>query len=126
MKQRKQFLKEQLSKFGFAKELKKLNKQVYYYFQQINEYKAILNDPGKIEWKGIDLLSKTKFFQEFMRKNSMLASLFRIPETPNDPAYIASLAGLQTRAQVNSLIQKQIQSAGPNAYAAFWQQMQAD
>jgi hypothetical protein len=35
LKERKQFLKEQLSKFGFAKELKKLNKQVYYYAQQI-------------------------------------------------------------------------------------------
>ena len=45
-----------------------------------------------------------------MRRNSMLASLFRLPGDPNDPAYIASLAGLQTRVQVNNLIQQQIAS----------------
>ena len=125
LKERKQFLKEQLSKFGFAKELKKLNKQVYYYAQQVNEYKAILNDPKKIEKKAIEVLTKTKFFQDFMRKNSMLASLFRLPGDPNDPAYQASLAGLQTRVQVNNLIQQQIQSAGPNGMQQFRQQLQA-
>ena len=55
----------------------------------------------------------------------MLASLFRIPGDSNDPAYIASLAGLQTRGQVNNLIQQQIQSAGPNGMQHFRQQMQA-
>ena len=125
LKERKQFLKERLSKFGFAKELKKLNKQLYYYVQQVNEYKAILNDPKKIEKKAIEALTKSKFFQDFMRKNSMLASLFRMPGDPNDPAYQASLAGLQTRVQVNNLIQQQIASGGPNAQQQFQQNLQA-
>jgi hypothetical protein len=125
LKERKQFLKEQLSKFGFANELKKLNKQVYYYSQQIAEYKAILNDPKKIEKKALDLLAKTKFFQDFMRKNSMLASLFRMPGDANDPNYTASLAGLQTRVQVNNLIQQQIASGGPNARQQFQQNLQS-
>lgn len=124
LKERRQYLKEQLSKFGFAKELKKINKQVYYYSQQINEYKAILKDPKKIERKAIDLLSKTKFFKDFMKKNSLLASLFRMPGEPNDPTYQASIAGLQTRAQVNSLIQTQIASGGTNAQQSFQQNIQ--
>ena len=124
LKERKQFLKEQLEKFGFAKQLKKLNKQVYYYSEQITEYKAILKDSKKAERKALELLSKTKVFQDFMRKNSMLASLFRMPGDFNDPSYIASLAGLQTRVQVNNLIQQQIASGGPNAQAQFQQNVQ--
>jgi hypothetical protein len=46
----------------------------------------------------------------------MLASMFRMPtDDPNDPAYLQSLAGLQTRVQVNQMIQNQIGSGGPNA-----------
>ncbi len=125
LKKRKQFLKEQLSRFGFAKELKKLNKEVYYYSQQVAEYKEILKDSKKAERKAIELLSKTKLFKDFMRKNSQLASLFRLPGDPNDPSTQASLAGLQTRAQVNNLIQQQIAAGGPGAHQQFSQNLQA-
>jgi hypothetical protein len=112
LKEQKRFLKEQLEKFGFAKQLKKLNKDVYYYSQQVNEYKEIIKDPKRIERKAIDIISRTKLFQDFMKKNSMLASLFRMPsDDPNDPAYLQSLAGLQTRAQVNQLVQDQLGSS---------------
>ena len=125
LKERKQYLKEQLSKFGFAKELKKINKEVYYYAQQVNEYKEILKDSRKTERKAIELLSKTKLFKDFMRKNSELASLFRLPGDPNDPSSQASLAGLQTRAQVNGLIQQQIAAGGTGAQQQFSQNLQA-
>jgi hypothetical protein len=125
LKQRRQFLKEQLQKFGFAKELKRLNKISYYAFQQFNEYRDMLNDHKKVERKAIELLSKTKLFQDFMKKNSMLASLFRMPGgDPNDPAYTASLTGLQTRSQVNALIQSQIAAGGPNAQSQIRQNIQ--
>lgn len=124
IKERKQFLKEQLRKLGFAKQLKKLNKQVYYYTQQVNEYKDMLKDRKKIEKKAMELLSKTKLFQDFMKKNSMLASMFRLPGDLNDPSAQASLAGLQTRAQVNQLIQQQIGIGGPNAMQQVRQNMQ--
>jgi hypothetical protein len=124
LRERREYLKQQLEKFGLAKDLKKINKEVYYYSQQINEYKEILKDPTKIEKKAIELLAKTKLFQDFMRKNSMLASLFRIPGDPTNPTYQASLAGLQTRAQINSLIQNQIAASGPNARQAFQQNVQ--
>ena len=125
LKERKQFLKEQLSKFGFAKELKRVNKDVYFYAQQVNEYKEILKDSKKAERKAIELLSKTKLFKDFMRKNSQLASMFRMPGNSSDPSYIASLAGLQTRAQVNGLIQQQIASGGPGAQQQFRDNLQA-
>lgn len=114
--QQQTLLKEQLQKFGFTRELKKLNKQTYYYTQQIKEYKELVKDKKKLERKAIDLLSKTKLFQDFMKRNSMLASLFRMPvDDPTDPSYLQSLAGLQTRVQVNQLIQQQAAAGGPNA-----------
>jgi len=126
LKERKELLKQSLEKFGLVKELKQLNKQMYYYAQQLHEYKAILKDPKKIERKALELLSKTKLWKEFFRKNSMLASLFRLPGgDPSDPANMASLAGLQTRAQVNNLIQTQISAGGPNARQQLQQNIQA-
>ncbi|MCG2618061.1 hypothetical protein LZZ85_27405 [Terrimonas sp. NA20] len=124
LKQRKQYLRQQLENTGLAKELKAFNKQAYYYSAQVNEYKQVLKDHKKAEKKALELLSKTSVFKEFMRKNSMLASLFRLPGDPNDPQAAASLAGLQTRSQVNNLVQQQISAGGPNAQAQFSQNMQ--
>jgi len=125
LKERKQYLKDQLGKLGFGKELKKLNKEAYYYSAQVQEYKQFLKDHKKAEKKGIELLSKTQLFKDFMGKNSMLASVFRMPSS--DPAALgsqANLAGLQTRAQVNSLIQQQIAAGGPNAQGQLRQNLQ--
>lgn len=124
LQERKQYLKDQLGKLGMAKQLKQLNKQAYYYSAQVNEYKSMLKDHKKAEKKALEALSKTKLFKDFMRNNSQLASLFRLPGDPNDPTAQASLAGLQTRAQVNSLVQQQIAAGGPNAQAQFSQNMQ--
>ncbi|MGE9310826.1 hypothetical protein ACLOAU_04250 [Niabella sp. CJ426] len=124
LKERKQTLGSQLQNLGLLKELKQLNKQVYYYQAQVNEYKEILKDHKKIERKAIELLSQTKLFKDFMQKNSQLASLFRLPgNNPTDPAALnASLAGLQTRAQVNSLLQQQL--SAPGAMDQFRSNMQ--
>lgn len=125
IKERKQYLKNHLEKLGLTKELKKFNKQAYYYSAQVNEYKQILKDHKKAEQKAIELLSQAKLFKDFMRNNSQLASLFRLPgsNTGNTPG-AASLAGLQTRAQVNTLIQQQVTTGGPNGQAQFSRNMQ--
>lgn len=124
IRERKQQLRQQLERLGLSKQLKKFNKAAYYYSTQLKEYAAILKDSKKAERKALELLSKTKLFKDFMRKNSMLASLFRLPGDPDDPTTQASLAGLQTRAQVNNLIQQQIAAGGPNAQAQFSQNVQ--
>lgn len=126
LQQRQKYLKNQLSQLGFAKDLKKVNKEVYYFGAQVQEYKSLLKDQKKAERKALELLSKTKLFKDFMQKNSRLASLFRMPGNPGDPAsQQTNLAGLQTRAQVNGLIQQQISGAGPGGQQQFRQNMQA-
>lgn len=124
LRERKELLRENLEKLGFVRELKMINKQVYYYSTQLREYRAALNDPEKIERKALDLLSRTRQWKDFFRKNSMLASLFRLPN-PDEPLNMANLAGLQTRSQVNNLIQAQITAGGPNAQQLFQQNIQA-
>ena len=125
LKERKEYLKQQLGQLGMLKDLKKINKQVYYYAQQVNEYKEALKDPKKAGKKALELLAKNGKFRDFMRKNSQLASLFRMPGDPDDAGNMASLAGLQTRVQVNALIQQQIAAGGPNAQAQLQQNLQA-
>ncbi|HEX2846324.1 MAG TPA: hypothetical protein VHN59_07230 [Chitinophagaceae bacterium] len=124
LKERKEYLKSQLNNLGLGKQLKQLNKQAYYYSAQVNEYKQLLKDHKKAEQKAIELLSQTRLFKDFMRNNSQLASLFRLPGSSAGNTGAASLAGLQTRAQVNNLIQQQITAGGPNAQAQFSQNMQ--
>jgi hypothetical protein len=116
---RKNQIKELLSKYtnlpnGLKNQYAKLSKTAYYYSAQVKEYKEMLNDPSKIEQKALGILTKLPAFQKFMKQNSQLASLFRIPDNYGTAQ---SLTGLQTRNSVQSLIQQRIASGGPNAQA---------
>jgi hypothetical protein len=117
--ERREMLQHELGRLHLVKELRRFNKKTYYYHEQVKEYKAMVNDPGKMERKVIGLLIKTKAFRDFMRKNSLLASLFRMPRDPDDPVFLAGLAGLQTRVEVNNLIAQQFASGALNAQARF-------
>jgi hypothetical protein len=122
IKERKELLKGELQKFGMLKDLKKLNKEAYYYGQQIKEYKDLLKDPKKLEQRAIAELRKLPAFTQFMKKNSQLAQLFRLPDNYGSAA---SLAGLQTRASVQSLLQTRFASSGVNPQQYMQQQMGA-
>lgn len=126
LRERKKHLQEQLSQIGakYIKQFKQFNKQVFYYGEQLNEYKTLLSDHKKAERKALELLSRAKPFKDFMRRNSQLASLFRLPADLDDPSAQASLAGLQTRAQVNNLIQQQLAIGGPDAQQKFRQNIE--
>ncbi len=103
IRERKQLLVGQLSKFGMLKDLKKFNEKLYYYQVQLAEYKQALKEPEKLIAKSLSILQKNPAFREFFLKHSELASLFRLPGSGN-PIDPASLAGLQTRASVQNLI----------------------
>jgi hypothetical protein len=127
IQQRKQQIKEALGKYtklpkGISNSLTDFNKEVYYYGQQLREYKDMLKDPDKMVQKGLTLLNKLPAFKQFMAQHSELASLFRLPDNYGTPQ---SLAGLQTRAQVQQQIQTQLASAGPNAQQYLQQNIQA-
>lgn len=121
--ERQQQLKAQLQNTGLVKEFHKYRKEVYYYQQQVREYREALEDPKKLGPKLLETAMKFPAFQEFFRKNSQLASMFRLPGNGTDPANMQSFAGLQTRADVQNIIQQRIGS-GPNAQQYMQGQMQ--
>lgn len=121
IREHKKELKEQLSRYtGFSKDLQKINKEAYYYGQQVNEYKAVLKDKKKAEAKAMELLKKMPAYNDFLRKNSQIASLFNLGAAGNNAAQ--SLEGLQTRSQVEQMIQQRLGS-DPAARQAVGQQM---
>jgi hypothetical protein len=88
----------------------------------VQEYKDMLNDPDKLLKKGLSLLTKLPAFQTFMQQHSELASLFSVPAGYGSPQ---SLAGLQTRSQVQDLMQARFASAGGGATQMMQQNLQA-
>jgi hypothetical protein len=127
IEQRKQQIKDQLSKYtripsSLKNQYASIQKTAYYYKAQVSQYKAMLKDPKKIEEKAIGVLNRMPFFQKFMKENSQLASLFRLPGN-NAGSTVQSLAGLQTRASVQGMIQQRIAAGGPNAMAQIQQNL---
>jgi hypothetical protein len=118
---KKALINESIKYIGKKKYLQKINKESFYYTETLRNYKEIFNDKKKAEETAITLLNKIPAFKKFMRENSMLASLFRVPD--NNRA-VQGLAGLQTRASVNTLIQDRIASGGTNAQGIVQQNIQ--
>jgi len=120
IRQRKEYLQAQLKNYSLGSELKKYNQTAYYYTQQINEYRQVLDEPEKAEQKALALLRKIPAFEKFMHENGALAGLFDVPQD-----YATNMTGLQTREQVQTIMQDRIQSLGPNAQADVQQSIGA-
>jgi len=107
MAERKEQIRQYLQRYEQAppsilKLYNDYNKQLFYYSQQIREYKNMLNEPDKMLMEALVLLDKLSIFRDFMSKNSMLASLFPMPSNYGTPQ---AIAGLQTRDQIQQILQ---------------------
>jgi hypothetical protein len=127
IRQRKEQIKQYLSTYthlpaALGKEYQGLNQQVYYYSQQVREYRQLLNDPDRLEKQALSLLGRLPAFQQFMKSNGQLAGLFSVPSGYGSPS---ALAGLQTQDQVNGQIQSQLGTGGPGATSALQQNLQS-
>jgi hypothetical protein len=122
LKERRQLLSGQLEKFGLTRKLKQFNKQVFYYQQQLADYKRILNDPAGMGRKLLGLAAGVQAFRQFFARNSQLGSLFNLSGSLNNNP--ALLAGLQTRASVMQDLQSRF-GTGPSVQQALQQNMQA-
>jgi len=91
-----------------VKELTNLKKEVYYYRQQIEEYKNLFHDQKKLEEKALATLRALPAFQSFMQKNSYLAQLFPSSGAAASSDPTAAIAGLQTRTSVQSILQERL------------------
>jgi hypothetical protein len=125
LRERSTFVRSQVSKYGLTRQLNRLQKDAYFYQQQIQEYTQLLSDPGKLEAKAFTLLQQTPAYQQFFAQHSQLASLFRLPGTGSTgtggSGGVVALAGMQSRSMVEQEILQRFGSAG-----ALEQQAQAN
>ncbi|MBN9295357.1 MAG: hypothetical protein J0I41_00030 [Filimonas sp.] len=105
LKERQQQLKSELEKLNLGKQLQSFNKEAYYYSQRLQEYKALVSDRKKLEEKALAALRDLPAFKNFMQKNSYLSQLFPMP---GNYGTAQALAGLQTRAQVGSIVNERM------------------
>ncbi|HEY4061758.1 MAG TPA: hypothetical protein VGM30_07645 [Puia sp.] len=120
IQQRKQQIGQYISQHAnlqtlFAEQYAGMNQDVYYYSQQVRQYREMLNNPDQMEQRALGLLSQLPAFQQFMRNNSQLGSLFNLP---GNYGSAQTLTGLQTRDQVSQLVQNQV-ATGSSGGAAL-------
>ena len=123
-KRKKQLINESVKYIGNSKYLTKINKEAYYYVETLCNYKEIFSDKEKVEETALKLLNDIPAFQKFTQQNSQFASLFGF-STNSTSNFVPNLTGLQTRANVQSLIQARIAAGGPNAQAMIRQNIQS-
>jgi len=117
-------LSNELARYGVGKQLNKLKGEAYTLKAQLNEYKSLLKDRKKAEQKLMTALRSSKRFNEFIKKNSILARMFNVPNEPANSA-TGSLAGLQTISSVQAQINQRYGNTGINPQQYMNQQVNA-
>jgi len=84
VQQRKQQISQYISQHVsvqslLSKPYSAMNQEAYYYAQRLQQYRELLNSPDKLEKQALAKLGALPAFQTFMRNNSQLSGLFKIP-----------------------------------------------
>jgi len=119
LEQRKQLIGQYLTQHGMmtgplSKLYGGMNQQMYYYSQELRQYKEMWTSPDQLTQKALSVLNQLPAFQTFMKSNSMLGGLFNLPGSYSAPQ---AISGLQTKVQVAALVQAQTGSGGAAAGA---------
>ncbi len=127
IQQRKQQIGQYLSQRPdlagmLGKQYASLNQEVYYYSQQLRQYREMWDHPDQAEQKLLTLLNKLPAFETFMKNNSQLGALFNLPGDYGTPP---GLSGLQTKGMVAQEIQGQLAAGGAGATEALQSSMQS-
>lgn len=113
IQQRRQQIMQYLSQHSSVQGLESrytsgINQDAYYYSQQINAYRQMLNDPGKLGQKALSMVSGLPAYQNFMKANGQLAGMFKLPSAAGAGCTAQPLPGLQTHSQIASQVQSQV------------------
>jgi hypothetical protein len=118
-----QYINQQPSLQGvLGKQYAGLNRDVYYYSQQVRQYKEMWDHPDQLQQQALVLLNKLPAFQTFMKNNSQLGGLFNLP---GNYGSTQTLPGMQTREQVAQQIQSQVSGGGAGGQAALQSNVQS-
>jgi len=105
LKERQQLLQDKLGLLGYTTALRNFKKQVYYYHQQTDAYKQLLENPEALGAKAMSVVKQLPAFQKFFSNHSELAGLFLLPGATAPDLDTNSVAGLQTRGTVEAEMQ---------------------
>jgi hypothetical protein len=113
IRQRQQLIGQYLSAHGMtsgpaAGVYAGMKRDVYYYGQQLRVYKEMWSNPDKLEQGVLGVLNRFPAFQNFMKNNSLLGGVFRLPGGYGTPQ---AISGLQTKAQVAAIVQGKLGTA---------------
>ena len=132
LQQRKAQLQQYLQRYthlppGVMGAVAGYKQQAYYYSQQLQTYKEELNDPDKLMKRALQVLNKVPAYTDFVKRNSMLASLLQLPSGGSSSVSGASVTGqgMPTRDEVLAALPGAQGASGPNVTAALQQNVQS-
>jgi hypothetical protein len=105
---------------GVTRAFNEYKKTAYYYKQQVQSFKDEVGDMDKMEERAMNIFKTMPGYQDFLSKNSMLARLFPMPAGYGRPA---ALNGLQSRDQIQQLLQQQVSASGQGGAQFIDQQL---
>jgi hypothetical protein len=120
LRQREQQLKDQLASYGLGKKLLGMNKTVYYYQQQVAQYKAMLTDKQKYQDAALNAIRESPAIQSFMAKHSWLSQLFPAPAASGTSV---ALVGSQTASSVEDEMKQRLGGLSTNPMGYMKQQV---
>jgi len=102
-----------------------ISKGAYYYSEQVKQYQNILNDPDRLEQKALEVVSRLPAYQTFIRNNSQLSGLFKLPGVSGGGATAQPIPGLQTHSQVAQQVQGQATAGGDGGMGTLQSKLQS-
>jgi hypothetical protein len=117
---KQQLIKTAFAHMGNSRYLRGLNKDAFYALETFKNYKEIFSDETKTLQLVKDVLHRVPGFAAFVKRNSMLAGLFDVPD-----GGMQLQPGMQTIASVQQIMQERISAMGPNAKSIVSQNLEA-
>jgi hypothetical protein len=105
-----------------GKQLAGMQQQQVYYTQRVQQYKAMLSDPGAMAQQALSMLGRLPAFKSFMTTHSQLGSLFH---APGNYATAQAVNGLQTKDQVAGIVKSQVSAGGSAGASALQANLQS-
>jgi hypothetical protein len=132
VQQRKQLISQYIAQHAsvqnlLSKPFSAMNRETYYYGQRLQQYREMLNSPDKLEKQALAKLSGLPAFQTFMKNNSQLSGLFKIPGSGGGltASTAQPIPGLQTHSQVSQQVQGQVSASGDAGMGVFQSKLQS-
>lgn len=105
LKERRTYLKQQLSKWNLEKSITKLDKNIYYLGQSLDEFKSLFNSKSVVERKILQLIRSSDSFKDLLNQRRSLIPGFAMPLSVLNTSR-ENNSGLQTRFSVQEQIRQ--------------------